>query len=107
MTDSSLVSVADADWFQSQRLRTVLAVLNSDQAEARIVGGAVRNSLIGRPVGDIDIATTLLPADVIARGETAGMKAIPTGIGHHAQKLSSPLQEKVHPEPGFRPFPQA
>ena len=37
---------------------TLLALLDRDGEEARVVGGAVRNTLIGEPVGDIDIATT-------------------------------------------------
>ena len=40
----------------------VLALLNSDGEEARVVGGAVRNALLGIDIGDIDIATTALPA---------------------------------------------
>ena len=75
-------SVAEADWFQSKRLHRVLDLLNSDGGEARIVGGAVRNTLMGLPVGDIDIATTLLPQDVVDRAEQAGIKAVPTGIDH-------------------------
>lgn len=75
-------SVAKADWFRSKRLHRVLDLLNSDGGEARIVGGAVRNTLMGLPVGDIDIATTLLPQDVVDRAEQAGMKAVPTGIDH-------------------------
>ncbi len=48
----------------------------------RFVGGAVRDSLLGRPVADIDIATILPPADVIKRAEAGGLKAIPTGLRH-------------------------
>mgnify|MGYP001814574043 CR=1 FL=1 len=75
-------SVAGADWFASKRLHRVLDLLNADGGEARIVGGAVRNTLMGLPVGDVDIATTLLPQDVVARAEAAGIKAVPTGIDH-------------------------
>jgi poly(A) polymerase len=49
---------------------------------ARFVGGCVRNAVMGAPVRDIDIATTLTPPRVIAALEAAGLKAIPTGIDH-------------------------
>ena len=47
-----------------------------------MVGGAVRNTLLGLPHGDIDIATTALPQEVMRRAEAAGFKAVPTGIDH-------------------------
>jgi poly(A) polymerase len=47
-----------------------------------VVGGAVRNALLKIPVGDIDIATTALPDEVIRRAQTAGVKSVPTGIEH-------------------------
>ena len=49
---------------------------------ARFVGGSVRNSLMGQPVDDIDIATTLTPDQVTDALETAGIKAVPTGVEH-------------------------
>ena len=50
--------------------------------EARIAGGAVRNALLGQPVADVDIATTTLPEETVARAEAAGFKTVPTGIEH-------------------------
>ena len=47
-----------------------------------MVGGAVRNALIGLPHGDIDIATTALPDEVMRRAHAAGFKPVPTGIDH-------------------------
>jgi poly(A) polymerase len=75
-------SVKDHAWFQNEHFQNVFSLLNADGGEARVAGGAVRNSLMGHDVADVDIATTLLPQDVIERAETAGMKAIPTGIEH-------------------------
>jgi len=49
---------------------------------ARVVGGCVRNALIGRPATDIDIATTLKPEQVIAALRAARLKAVPTGVEH-------------------------
>jgi tRNA nucleotidyltransferase/poly(A) polymerase len=42
----------------------------------------VRNTLLGLPHGDIDIATTALPQEVTSRAEAAGFKAVPTGFEH-------------------------
>jgi poly(A) polymerase len=60
----------------------LLAVLNRDGEEARIIGGAVRNALLGEPVADIDIATTCRPEETMRRARAAGFKAVPTGIEH-------------------------
>jgi poly(A) polymerase len=49
---------------------------------ARFVGGCVRDALLRRPVGDIDIATTLEPPKVVAALERAGLRAVPTGLAH-------------------------
>lgn len=48
----------------------------------RFVGGAVRDGLMGRPVKDVDVATTLTPDEVIKRLQAAGIKPVPTGLGH-------------------------
>ena len=77
-----MMSVADEAWFRDEALQRVLALLDADGGEGRVVGGAVRNSLMGLPVADIDIATTLLPETVVERAEAAGIKAVPTGIAH-------------------------
>ena len=60
----------------------VLDLLDRDGEEARLVGGAVRNALMDRPVADYDIATTASPQVVQARAEAAGLKVKPTGIAH-------------------------
>nr|WP_183255559.1 CCA tRNA nucleotidyltransferase [Brevundimonas basaltis] len=49
---------------------------------ARFVGGCVRNALIGQPVADIDIATTLTPQETDRAIRAAGLKSVPTGIAH-------------------------
>jgi poly(A) polymerase len=63
-------------------VRTALALLDRDGEQARLVGGAVRNTLLGEAPGDIDVATTALPDVVLARAAQAGIKAVPTGIEH-------------------------
>jgi poly(A) polymerase len=63
-------------------LKRLLEVLNGDGEETRIVGGAVRNALLGRAIADVDLATTATPDVVTARARAAGFKAVPTGVEH-------------------------
>lgn len=77
-----MTSVSGQAWFADPALRRVLSLLNADGGEARVAGGAVRNSLMGLPVADVDIATTLRPETVVERAGAAGIKAVPTGIAH-------------------------
>ncbi|MDR3533221.1 MAG: CCA tRNA nucleotidyltransferase [Rhodopila sp.] len=50
--------------------------------DARVVGGAVRDALAGRPVADFDLATPLAPEAVMAALKQAGVKVVPTGLAH-------------------------
>jgi poly(A) polymerase len=72
----------NAPWLKSGPAARVLQLLNGNGEEARVVGGAVRNALLKIPTGDIDIATTALPDEVIRRAKAAGIKSVPTGIEH-------------------------
>jgi poly(A) polymerase len=74
--------LVDAPWLKSGPAARVLQLLNGNGEEARVVGGAVRNALLKIPTGDIDIATTALPDEVIRRAKAAGIKSVPTGIDH-------------------------
>ncbi len=78
----SSARVLDAPWLKSGPAARVLALLNDGGEETRVVGGAVRNALLGIPTGDIDVATTALPNEVIRRAKAAGIKSVPTGIEH-------------------------
>jgi len=69
-------------WLSAGPLAKLLGVLNGGGEEARVVGGAVRNWLLGEPIGDIDLATTATPDEVIRRAAAAGFKPVPTGIAH-------------------------
>ncbi|HEY0959914.1 MAG TPA: CCA tRNA nucleotidyltransferase [Novosphingobium sp.] len=69
-----------ADWTQRKDLATLVAALG--EGNARYVGGAVRDALLGLDVKDIDLATPLTPQEVIARLDAAGIRTIPTGIDH-------------------------
>ena len=72
------------DWpmLREPALRAVLAALDGDKRSTRIVGGAVRDALLGRPVTDADLATVLPPAEVMSRAEGAGLKTAPTGLAY-------------------------
>lgn len=69
-------------WMRTPEVRAVMAALTADGGEARFVGGAVRNALLGEPVTDVDIATPLTPEEVTKRLKRAGLTAVPTGIEH-------------------------
>ncbi|GAB5489012.1 MAG: CCA tRNA nucleotidyltransferase [Parasphingorhabdus sp.] len=69
----------DADWLHRRGLSALIAALDG---KARYVGGAVRDTLLGLEVKDVDIATPLLPENVMERLRAADIKVIPTGIEH-------------------------
>jgi poly(A) polymerase len=69
-------------FLQEKPLASLLDVLNANGEEARVVGGAVRNLLLGLELGEIDLATTAEPKAVIERVTASGFKAVPTGIEH-------------------------
>lgn len=69
-----------ADWTARADLAHLVAALGPDNL--RWVGGAVRDTLLGIPVKDIDGATPLPPQEVIARAKKAGLRTVPTGIEH-------------------------
>jgi poly(A) polymerase len=77
-----MTSVADEAWFRDPALQRILTLLNADGGEARVAGGAVRNALMGLPVADVDVATTLRPEKVVERAVAGGIKAVPTGFEH-------------------------
>jgi poly(A) polymerase len=70
------------DWAQSPEGLALLAALDAPAGETRLVGGAVRDALIGAAGADIDLATRLSPQMVMARVKAAGLKAVPTGLAH-------------------------
>ena len=79
----------NADWLQQASLKRVLAALNAGGGETRIIGGAVRNALLGEPVHEIDLATDLDPHAVMRHAAAAGVAAYPTGIDHGTVTLVS------------------
>lgn len=71
-----------AEWRDAEGLKRVVAALKDEHGGPRFVGGAVRDTLLGLAVSDVDVATTLTPREVIDRLEAARIKAIPTGLDH-------------------------
>ncbi|WP_162918377.1 CCA tRNA nucleotidyltransferase [Taklimakanibacter deserti] len=69
-------------WLTDGALRRVFDALEAEGGEARVAGGAVRNALLGEPVNDIDIATTLAPLRIMQAGDKARLGVHPTGIDH-------------------------
>jgi poly(A) polymerase len=74
--------LTDATWFHAPELKAIVAALRDSGGTPRIVGGAVRDGLLGLAVADVDLATTLTPEEVISALEAARIKAVPTGIDH-------------------------
>lgn len=70
----------EADWTKREGLALLTAALGAENI--RWVGGAVRDGLLGVPVADVDCATKLMPAEVIAACGRAGIRTVPTGIEH-------------------------
>lgn len=70
------------DWLDAPATQAVFDALERAGINGFVVGGCVRNALLGAPVSDIDIASAALPEDVIEAAEAAGLKAVPTGIEH-------------------------
>ena len=77
-----MTALPDAEWRQGPGLARIVAALAADGGAVKVVGGAVRDTLLGLPVTDIDLATPLRPDEVMRRLETADVKVIPTGIAH-------------------------
>ena len=69
-------------WMTAAPLVRVLAALTAGGADARIVGGAVRNAVMNLPVEEVDLATPETPPRVMERLAKAGIKVVPTGLDH-------------------------
>lgn len=66
--------------FNCKELHNILCILRDAGDFPRIIGGAVRDALLGKIQGDVDIATTLKPDDVIATFLKHNIQVVPTGI---------------------------
>ncbi|MCB2138044.1 MAG: CCA tRNA nucleotidyltransferase [Rhodobacteraceae bacterium] len=70
------------EWIEAAHVQQVLHMLTDAGHQAFLVGGCVRNALLGQPVADIDISTDAMPERVVALAGATGLKAVPTGIEH-------------------------
>jgi poly(A) polymerase len=75
-----MVMIKDPPWQANTGLRLIGHTLGADAV--RIVGGAVRDTLGGQGVSDIDLATRHPPSVVTDRLSAAGIKVIATGLAH-------------------------
>ena len=71
--------IKQARWLQHKSLRQLFDLFHAANAQILVVGGAVRNELMGVDVVDIDLATPLLPEKVMQLVLKAGFQAVPTG----------------------------
>ncbi len=69
-------------WLDTAGGAKLVDALDIGGGATKLVGGAVRDALLGRTAADIDLATRFRPDEVVARLATAGVKAVPTGIAH-------------------------
>lgn len=71
---------ADTPWAAREGFAALIEALGP--TDTRVVGGAVRDTLLGLSAADLDLATRHRPEEVVRRLETAGIRAVPTGIAH-------------------------
>ena len=77
-----MTTLPAVQWTRRDDLAALFAALDPEGSSARYVGGAVRDTLLGVPVKDIDVATQHEPGEVVARLNQAGIRSVPTGIAH-------------------------
>ncbi len=85
MTSKKVLNISElsnAGWLKTCATQDVFRALNTEGFEVRAVGGAVRNTLLGKEIKDIDLATTAPPETSAKLAESAGLKVIPTGLQH-------------------------
>lgn len=80
----SIKALEQAEWLNRAETQAIFAALDGTKRRTRAVGGVVRDTILGRQRDnpDIDLATELLPEEVMARAEAAGIAHYPTGIEH-------------------------
>lgn len=76
------VTLPHAGWRTREGLTDLCRVLGAAEGKVRFVGGAVRDTLLGIDVADVDLATTYSPEQVMALLKDKGIKVVPTGLAH-------------------------
>ena len=69
-------------WMNEPPVRRLFAALAARGIAARFVGGCVRDTVLGRPVDEIDLAVDKPPETVMRALEAADLKVVPTGLKH-------------------------
>ena len=69
-------------WMDELPVQALLAALARGGIAARFVGGCVRDTVLGRPVKEIDIAVDKPPETVMRALEAADLRVVPTGLKH-------------------------
>lgn len=82
--DEARSRLAAAPWHTRSEAQAIMGLLDGAEGRVRVVGGAVRDAILGRlgPETDIDMATELTPDEVSRRAIAAGIAVYPTGIEH-------------------------
>ncbi len=80
--NANITTIKHAKWLRWPQTEAIINAFSAANVTMRFVGGAVRNSIMGRDTQDIDIATTASPQKVMAILRQANIKAIPTGLSH-------------------------
>lgn len=73
-------SLAGAAWLTNKHTQAIMDALGTDKV--RVVGGCVRDALLGKLVTDVDMATTCPPDETMEKLQQAGFEVIPRGIAH-------------------------
>jgi poly(A) polymerase len=76
------MKLPQASWQRQEGMKPLLAALGAREGDTRYVGGCVRDTLLGLPVSDVDLATRLTPQEVMERLGKARIKTVPTGLAH-------------------------
>jgi poly(A) polymerase len=78
----AVAKITAPDWLTAARTTAIFNAIKDAGGEVRIVGGAVRDLILERPVDDLDMATNLPPQVVMMALDRAQIKVIPTGLRH-------------------------
>ena len=99
MTDDGRTDLNMRDaWLKTGALSRLLAVLDRDGEEARVVGGAVRNVLLGMPIAEVDVATTALPEEVV-KPKRAAKPRVPKASSASPRPASSRCRPALNMAP--------
>ncbi len=80
--DLPVLTLSHAPWLHDPAVLRLFEAAKARGGEIRFVGGCVRDALLGRLLGDHDLATTLQPQAVLDLAQALKIKAVPTGLAH-------------------------